>query len=388
MVEWGKSVYEWGLGIWERIQKWPWVAHILRANARYSERFGVHFAASITYFTVMSIVPVLSFAFSMMSIVLIRSRPDLVTQAKDMVVDKLGGVGSPDKIASVIDQALQASGSWWTVAIAVGTAFWAGIGWVANLRSGIRMQWEDDLDAANHTGNWFLTKLLDAAVFLGLLVVFVVAAVMAQSGASLAGYFARLLHLDEVTGHQFFVPVMGIVSATIASTLLLLYLFATLTTRGRPRHGVLRGSLVAGFVLAAMQLAAGYLVGAFSSNRAVQLFGSVIVALLVLDLIAQIILFAAAWIGTVEHEVPDDVLAGLDTSPTAMTDEAPEAGGTVPASVGPEPTGSADSTSPPPGAASPTSHAPGKGRRLVMGAVAAVVGLVMLTRWRDRHPRA
>ncbi|ETI86017.1 MAG: tRNA-processing ribonuclease, partial [Propionibacterium sp. DORA_15] len=69
--------------------------------------------------------------------------------------------------------------------------------------------------------------------------------------------------------------------------------------RGKPVwRPILKGSLAAGFALALLQVGAGYLVQAFSSNKAVQAFGSVIIIMLVFDLIARLSLFIASWIAT------------------------------------------------------------------------------------------
>ncbi|MCA3773453.1 MAG: ribonuclease BN, partial [Cutibacterium sp.] len=46
------------------IMKRPSIAHLLRAHTRFNRRLGNHFAASITYFTVLAIIPVVAFAFA------------------------------------------------------------------------------------------------------------------------------------------------------------------------------------------------------------------------------------------------------------------------------------------------------------------------------------
>ena len=47
-----------------RLRNRPQIAHLLRAVARYNERLGSQFAAAMTYFSVLALVPVLMFAFS------------------------------------------------------------------------------------------------------------------------------------------------------------------------------------------------------------------------------------------------------------------------------------------------------------------------------------
>ena len=46
-------------GVLKRVMTWAWVAHLLRAVDRFSSRLGNQFAAAITYFSVLAIVPVL-----------------------------------------------------------------------------------------------------------------------------------------------------------------------------------------------------------------------------------------------------------------------------------------------------------------------------------------
>lgn len=48
----------------ERIKRHPVVAHALCAVERFNERLGPQFAGSITYFSVLSVVPILMFVFA------------------------------------------------------------------------------------------------------------------------------------------------------------------------------------------------------------------------------------------------------------------------------------------------------------------------------------
>ena len=61
----------------KRVMAWPWVAHLLRAIDRFSSRLGNQFAAAITYFSVLAIVPVLMIAFSILGLTIEVLRPDL-----------------------------------------------------------------------------------------------------------------------------------------------------------------------------------------------------------------------------------------------------------------------------------------------------------------------
>jgi len=41
-----------------------WLDHLLRAATRYTERHGNHYAAAITFFSVLSLVPLMMIAFA------------------------------------------------------------------------------------------------------------------------------------------------------------------------------------------------------------------------------------------------------------------------------------------------------------------------------------
>jgi len=51
-----------------------WLDHIVRAGARYTERNGDYYAAAVTYFSVLSLVPLLMIAFAVAGFVL-RAHP-------------------------------------------------------------------------------------------------------------------------------------------------------------------------------------------------------------------------------------------------------------------------------------------------------------------------
>ena len=60
--------------------KYEWLDHLVRAGARYTERHGDHYAAAITYFSVLSLVPLMMIAFAAAGFVLFL-QPDLLDRA-------------------------------------------------------------------------------------------------------------------------------------------------------------------------------------------------------------------------------------------------------------------------------------------------------------------
>ena len=56
-------------------ERYGWLDHLVRAGARYTERHGNHYAAAVTYFSVLSLVPLLMVAFAIAGFVL-QSQPE------------------------------------------------------------------------------------------------------------------------------------------------------------------------------------------------------------------------------------------------------------------------------------------------------------------------
>ena len=281
-----------------KIQATPWVAHVLRAITRFNRRMGNHIAASITYFTVLSMIPVIALAFSILSLLLTHTRPDLLDAVKKAIEQTLAPGGGDLSVSEIIDTSLATTGSGWTLAVTMITALWAGTGWIGNLRRGVRAEWEPDFDMANDNRGFFWSKLEDALTFFGLLITLGLTIATSQFGSLAAEWIAGVTHLESIRGHEVFMILAAIVASTIAGWILFMFLFTALPKGRRNWPAIMRGSLVAGFLFGLLQIVAGYLVKAFSSNRAVQAFGSVIIIMLVFNLMARLILLISAWTAT------------------------------------------------------------------------------------------
>ena len=85
-------------------QKWPWFDHIMRMQERYSEQGGNQYAAGITYFSVLSLFPILMLTFSIVAMVLVGNQ-ELLNKVVDKVSQSGGGQMS-ETLSTVIHQAV------------------------------------------------------------------------------------------------------------------------------------------------------------------------------------------------------------------------------------------------------------------------------------------
>lgn len=72
-------------GIFERFRlRYPWLDRLVRAGQSYTAHHGDHYAAAITFFSVLSLVPMLMIAFAVAGFVL-AGNPELLRQLREQI---------------------------------------------------------------------------------------------------------------------------------------------------------------------------------------------------------------------------------------------------------------------------------------------------------------
>lgn len=284
----------------------PAVAHILAALDRYNKRLGPQFAAAVTYFSVLSLVPILMFGFSMLGLTLTVLRPDLLDMVKDMVFTALGetpglddgaeGQSLATSIVGIVDEALA---NWQGIAVvALLTAAYSGSNWVGKLKKAFRAMWRDKFSEASQTKNFFVELVENLFTFFGLLLSFLLAFTVTGAGGAFSDWVIDWLDLEHVPGIGVLLRISSIVLVLLASWLLFAFLFIVLPGEGAPVKVWLIGTIAGAVLVTALQQVAGLLIGIFSGNNAASVFGPVIIIMLLFNLLATIILLVAAWVGT------------------------------------------------------------------------------------------
>lgn len=281
----------------EKIKSKPWVAHLLEAVGRFGERLGGQFAAAITYFSVLSIVPVLMVAFAALGLTLTLFLPDVLEQVKGWITSTVSGQGDlGTQLTAVVDEAFN---SWQAVGI-VGllSAAWSGANWVKNIRSAVRGMMRPDFDMSENTGNIVVETLKNLGILLCLFLLVGLSMAMSTAATAARDVVGGALGLDQVPGGGILLAVVPVVGTLIAGWLLFAFIFKVFPERSVPLPVLAKGAAIGAVGMAALQYLAGVLVGVFSGNAAAAVFGSVIVVMLYFNLFATLILIVAAWIGT------------------------------------------------------------------------------------------
>lgn len=274
----------------------PVVAHALRANQRFTTRLGVQFSAAVTYFSVLSLVPILMFAFSITGFVLTVLRPELLTTVQQFITDNLGGSGAGEQIGGLVEELLS---NWRGVGI-VGllSSIYTGAGWAGNLKSAIRAQWRPDFNEPEQKRFIVVEVLVNLAIMLGLLVMIVLTFALSSVAMALSQTIIGWLGWQNVPGIGFFIRMVPILGSLAAGWLLFVYLYKVMPQHDVPFGDIARGALIGSVGLALLQYLTSFLMGKFASNPAAAVFGPVIALMLFFNLFAQLSLRVAAWIAT------------------------------------------------------------------------------------------
>lgn len=288
--------------------KWPWFDHLMRMQDRYSQQGGNQYAAGITYFSVLSLFPILMLTFSIIAMVLVGNQ-ELLNKVVDKVSQSGGGEMS-ETLSSVIHQAVEQRASVFSIGLLL--ALWTGLGWMAHLRMGASEMWKVKGTAEN-----FLTgKIKDLIGLIGLLVAFIIAfAITAIGNSGLTMKILEALHLANVPGIRFLTFVVALVVALIANYLVFVWLIAYLPRTKTDRPSVFRAAIIGAIAFEVFKQFATIFFSNALSNPAGAAFGPIIGIMVLMYFVWRIVLYCSAWAATTERSLSQ---AAPDAPPAAI----------------------------------------------------------------------
>ena len=273
----------------------PWVDHLAKAAERYDERYGAHYAAAVTYFSVLSLVPLLMIAFAVAGFVL-ASRPDLLAQLQGSISKAVpGSLG--DTINSVVAQALKSKS-------AVGVfgllgAFYSGLGWMGNLRDALTAQWGHDKQSPP-----FLKRMWrDLLALLGLGLSMVLSFGITAAGGGFATLLLDLVGLRQAAWAKVLLVVVTVLLSLAANWLVFLWVLAKLPRKPVSWRSAVRGALAAAVGFEVLKQVGSIYLSSVTKGPAGSAFGPIIGVLVFAYLVSQFLLFVTAWTAT----APDNV---------------------------------------------------------------------------------
>lgn len=269
----------------------PWLDHLVRAVGRYQNQRGDHYAAGITYFTVLSLFPLLMIAFAIAGFVL-AGNADLLDELRASVVENIPGEMG-DQLNDLIDQAIGSRGAVGVLGLLTG--LYSGLGWMANLRAALTEQWEQKSDDAN----WFRNKLSDLGALFGLFLALALSLGLSILASSRLGVrLLELTGLQDMPGSRWLLWLLSTALAMVASWALFAWIIARLPREPVTLRSALRAAVLAAVGFEIFKNLAGIYLRSVLSSPAGAAFGSIIGIMVFSYVVYRIILFATAWAAT------------------------------------------------------------------------------------------
>lgn len=276
----------------------PWLDHLFRAAARYTESYGAHYAAAVTYFSVLSLVPMLMIGFAVAGFVL-ASEPALIAELQTSIAEAVpGSLG--DTINGVVQQAIDSKGTVGVLGLL--TAAYSGLGWMSNLRDALTAQWghpKQDLPLVK-------TALKDLLALVTLGAALVVSFGLTAAGSGLAELVLRWVGLDGVGWAEALLKIGTIVLGLVANWLVFLWVLAKLPRKPFSLRSAAKGAAAAAIVFEVLKQGGTLYLSTVTSSPAGAAFGPIIGVLFFANLVAQSLLFITAWTATARENLLRD----------------------------------------------------------------------------------
>ncbi|MEJ6019014.1 YhjD/YihY/BrkB family envelope integrity protein [Corynebacterium sp. H113] len=300
--------------------KHEWFDHIMRMQERYSDQGGNHFAAAVTYFSVLSVFPLLMLVFAILAFVL-RGNAELLAQVQSYIADNLDGQMG-DTINKVIENSMEQAGGVFTIGFL--TALWSGLGWMGNLRMSVTALWKRPIIAENFLAGKGrdLLRLIGMIVMIGLTF-----AVTAVGSSGLTKTLIEAVGLGHVPGIGVFTRIAAIAIGLLANWLLFLWMLAELPRGGAPIKSAAKGAVIGAVGLEIVKQLGSMFFSNALSNPAGAVFGPIIGLMVILFLFWRITMYATAWTATTREALADEVHEAPPPAVINVRAEAAEPGG-------------------------------------------------------------
>jgi membrane protein len=272
--------------------RYAWVDHLVRAGERYTETHGTHYAAAITYFSVLALVPLLMVAFASVALVL-ASNPALLARLK-AEIGKALPAGLAQTLSPVIDQAIASA----TTVGAIGLLFAlvAGLGWMTNFRDALSVQWGH----GRHSPTSYLRRLgSDLASLIGLDLAIVVSfGLTAFVDGGFAGPMLGYFGLGGAGWAAWLLELLALVLGLVSSWLVFLWVFARLPREPVTWRSAIRAAIGAAVGLEVIKRVMVVYLAKVIETPAGAAFGPILGLLIFIFTVSQFVLFLTAWAAT------------------------------------------------------------------------------------------
>ncbi len=283
-----------------RFQSIPAVMHFIRAGERFNDRLGSQFGAAITYFSFLSLIPILMVSFAAVGFVL-ASQPDLLTSLINKIVNSISDPMLANTLKNTVNTAVQQRTTVGVTGLLL--ALYSGISWMGNLREAIRAQSRDVWERNPQDSEKIYHKYTrDFISLTGLVFALIITLSLTSIAGSAQAAIVHALGLDTIAWLR---PVMTIIALTIsvlANYLLFLWIFWILPRHKPRKKALFRGTLLAAGGFEVIKFIMTLTLPKLASSPSGAAFGSVLGLMAFFYFFARLTLFCAAWIATAKYQ--------------------------------------------------------------------------------------
>ncbi|OQO91177.1 inner membrane protein YhjD [Saccharomonospora piscinae] len=280
-------------------RKYPWLDHVVRANDAFTERYGNHYAAAITYFSVLSLFPLLMVGFSIAGFVLAGNDAAMQQLREGIVSSAPDGLG--EFLANIVDAALDSRAGIGVFGLLL--ALYSGLGWMTNLRDALTAQWGQEKKKLPFVS----TKIKDLLSLVGLGAALALSFGLTAVGGVVGSFLLELVGLDDVGWARFLLRLATIVLSLLANVLVFLWVLSQLPREKVAPRSAVRGAVLAALGFEVLKQVGGIYLASVMSSPSTALFGPIIGLLVFANLVARFLLFVTAWTATARENVSDTV---------------------------------------------------------------------------------
>ncbi|MHA6617433.1 inner membrane protein YhjD [Pseudonocardia sp. DLS-67] len=275
-----------------------WLDHLLRAGTRYTERHGDHYAAAITFFSVLSLVPLLMIAFAVAGYVLFFN-PDLLRELQDGIAENVPpGLG--EIINPTIDQAIASRAAVGTVGLLA--ALYSGIGWMSNLREALSEQWAQVPATPALPKRLLLDLLALGGLGLALVGSFAITGIVNGFAAGLL----ELVGLADAEWAHILLGVVGFLLGLLANWLIFLWVIARLPRQHVTLRSAVKAALFGAVGFEVLKVIMTYYLSSVTASPSGAVFGSFLGLLVFVFFASRFVLFVTAWAATARENEQEE----------------------------------------------------------------------------------
>jgi membrane protein len=279
--------------------KYPWLDHLIRAATRYTEKHGDHYAAAITFFSILALVPLLMVAFAAAAFALANNQA-LLSEIQNAITAAVPpGLG--DLLNSVIDQAIAQRNAVGIIGL-LGALF-SGLGWMSNLREALSEQWDQRGEPPSIVKRYGS----DLLAMIGLGLAFGLSFAITGIGTGLSSTILEFLGLGDQTWARFLFFLASLVITLAANWLVFLWVIARLPREPVTLRSAVRAALLAAVGFVILQQIMTVYISSVTNSPAGVAFGPIIGLLVFANFVSRFILFVTAWAATLKENEREEL---------------------------------------------------------------------------------